>query len=397
MDRHPNQTVRRLAQEAWNRLAADLKAGRSDALSTYLTAMGRFRSYSWQNVLLVSAQRPEATHVAGIHTWNDLGRMVKRGEKGILIFAPDEAKDASHPRRALSETDPLRMSGFRAASVFDVSQTEGRPLPEPVRAAVDPDEYRVQVTTWGARQAHEGHYDRGVTPAVAYVVSRGLGLEPEGSPADWNAFHADDERALAKSLAIIQKASRQILNDLFPQERSTGHVPTLRALNRSPLDREGFGQFHRRYRDRVVQSIAGFVRDQDTAQDIAAKAFQIGWEKRDRFRGDASLYTWIQAIARNAARNSVQRAHRVQWEPLDRANAREIPAAELFTDPLEKREERTRLGQSLARLPAQYRRALIGHFVDGLSIRELAHSERVPYGTVLSRIHKGKQLLRQAW
>ena len=397
MDRHPNQTARRLAQEALNRLAAELKAGRSDSLSAYLTAMGRFRSCSWQNVLLISAQRPDATQVAGIHTWNDLGRRVKPGEKSILIFASDEAKGRPPLRGALSGNDPFRMPGVRAASVFDVSQTEGRPLPTPTQAAIDPERYREQVNMFVGRQATDRQDDRGVMPAVAYVVSRGLGLEPEGSQADWSALYAGDERALAKSLAIIQKASTQILNDLLSKEGSVGRVSTVRALNRSPLDAEGFGEFHSQYRDRVVQSITGFVRDQDQAQDIAARAFQIGWEKRDSFRGDASLHTWIQAIARNVARNSEQRAHRVQWEPLDRANAREIPAPEFLTDALEKREERMRLGQALAQLPAKYRRALIGHFVDGLSIRELAHSERVPFGTVLSRIHKGKQLLRETW
>ena len=50
--------------------------------------MANFHTYSFDNVLLIARQRPQATHVAGIRTWNELGRRVKRGEKGIAILAP---------------------------------------------------------------------------------------------------------------------------------------------------------------------------------------------------------------------------------------------------------------------------------------------------------------------
>src|SRR5215470_11286327 len=80
--------VRKIAEEALNRLSAALEAGRSEALNQYLAAMGRFHRYSWGNVLLINSQRPDATIVAGFHTWQDLGRWVKKGEKGIMIFAP---------------------------------------------------------------------------------------------------------------------------------------------------------------------------------------------------------------------------------------------------------------------------------------------------------------------
>jgi RNA polymerase sigma-70 factor (ECF subfamily) len=66
-------------------------------------------------------------------------------------------------------------------------------------------------------------------------------------------------------------------------------------------------------------------------------------------------------------------------------------------DELEKRDDQFRLEQALAQLPGNYRRALTAHFIEGLSIRKIAHREQVPIGTVLSRIHTGKQLLRDAW
>jgi hypothetical protein len=59
------EKVSRLAEEALERLIGELKAGRSDTLRSYLTAMGRFHRYSWTNTLLIHSQRPSATRVAG--------------------------------------------------------------------------------------------------------------------------------------------------------------------------------------------------------------------------------------------------------------------------------------------------------------------------------------------
>jgi antirestriction protein ArdC len=97
-----------------------------------LATAARFTSYSWANSALIQAQCPQATRVAGYRTWQALGRQVRRGERGIAILAPvvkrmrvDE--DTSDGK----EREPLRvLRGFRVAHVFDVSATEGRPLPE---------------------------------------------------------------------------------------------------------------------------------------------------------------------------------------------------------------------------------------------------------------------------
>ena len=84
----PDDRARKIAEQALNRLAAELEAGKSENLRNYLATMGRFRRYSWYNVLLIHTQRPGATHVAGFHAWHDMERSVKKGEKGIMILAP---------------------------------------------------------------------------------------------------------------------------------------------------------------------------------------------------------------------------------------------------------------------------------------------------------------------
>ncbi len=113
-----------------------MEAGHSEALSAYLTAMSQFHNYSFQNILLIASQRPTATRVAGIRSWNELGRRVKRGEKGIMIFAPmigykRNATDANQSQQSDARTDKPepRLVGFRAVYVFDVDQTEGAELP----------------------------------------------------------------------------------------------------------------------------------------------------------------------------------------------------------------------------------------------------------------------------
>src|SRR5438876_6872473 len=60
----------------------------SESFRRYLDAQARFHHYSWGNVLLILAQRPDAARVAGYRTWQALGRQVRRGEKGIRILVP---------------------------------------------------------------------------------------------------------------------------------------------------------------------------------------------------------------------------------------------------------------------------------------------------------------------
>ena len=92
--------------------------------------------YSFGNILAIARQRPTATRVAGIRTWNELGRFVKKGEKGIQILAPivghRRRKDAADEEQSASqEAKPTPiLIGFRAVYVFDHSQTEGADLPE---------------------------------------------------------------------------------------------------------------------------------------------------------------------------------------------------------------------------------------------------------------------------
>src|SRR5438270_12742879 len=95
--------------------------------------MGRFHNYSFGNILEIARQKPDATRVAGMYAWNQLGRRVKKGEKGIRILAPmigTRRERDTEPKQDPTVTHKPVLVGFRTAYVFDVSQTEGAELPE---------------------------------------------------------------------------------------------------------------------------------------------------------------------------------------------------------------------------------------------------------------------------
>jgi antirestriction protein ArdC len=131
--------LKQLCDEALKKLAAALEAGHSDALKAYLSTMGRFHRYSWGNVLLIAMQKPNATNVAGFHTWRKMNRFVRKGEKGIAIFAPVVVKKRAEDQEG--EDEQTRLYGFRTACVFDESQTEGEPLPPFATVKGEPREF----------------------------------------------------------------------------------------------------------------------------------------------------------------------------------------------------------------------------------------------------------------
>jgi DNA primase len=121
----------------------------ADGWQQMLTTAAALPTYSPHNVLLITSQRPDARAVAGFHTWKQLGRSVRKGEKGIAILAPVLRRKNNEPeptnRRQLepasagpgtaSPAAPARtVTGFRVVHVFDLSQTDGPDLPEPPRA-----------------------------------------------------------------------------------------------------------------------------------------------------------------------------------------------------------------------------------------------------------------------
>ena len=118
----------------------------SDKYRQYLRTMSRFHKYSVNNTMLIYMQKPDATAVAGFNKWRDqFGRNVLKGEKGIKIIAPTPYKkkieqtkldpDTRLPMlddegKIITEEKEIKIPMYKPVTVFDVSQTEGKPLPE---------------------------------------------------------------------------------------------------------------------------------------------------------------------------------------------------------------------------------------------------------------------------
>ena len=130
---HKQQTAKEAIAANVQLLIEQLEQGHSESLTAYLTAMGKFHRYSFGNILEIARQKPSAAHVAGMYKWNQLGRRVKKGEKGIRILAPiigtRRKKDAEADKDTRSQNQPV-LVGFRSAWVWDISSTEGRDLPD---------------------------------------------------------------------------------------------------------------------------------------------------------------------------------------------------------------------------------------------------------------------------
>ena len=104
---------------------ATVRYRKTDVLEQYLGALAKFHHYSFGNMMMIVDQFPEASKVAGFHTWRKLGRRVKKGESGITILAPmigrnkDEEKSDHHVEPA--QPSAKAVLGFKAVHVFDIS------------------------------------------------------------------------------------------------------------------------------------------------------------------------------------------------------------------------------------------------------------------------------------
>lgn len=260
--------AREVATKALENLATSLAGGESETLRNYLRAMGKFHRYSAANILLIMAQRPNASRVAGYHTWRKLQRQVLRGAHGIMIFAP-LVKCAVERSECGVETEISKLVGFRAAVVFDVADTSGDPLPEFARFEGNPGEYLERLKSLVAGSGCSLEYSTDILPArgqcsgakivllpdlspaeefhvltheftharlhftarraettkvvreteaeaVAFVVSHSIGLDTNSASSDYLKLYDGDTDTLAHSLSHIQQVSTDILARIAP-------------------------------------------------------------------------------------------------------------------------------------------------------------------------------------
>jgi len=135
----------------------------------FLTTMSKFHGYSIGNQILIMIQKPDATRVAGFNTWKDLGRWVRKGEKGIAILAPVMPPKQKPGEKKEEDTEieiEPRPVFFKVVYIFDLSQTEGKPLLE----------FDVPVLTG---EANEGLF----TDLLAHMKQRSITVGFESKPS----------------------------------------------------------------------------------------------------------------------------------------------------------------------------------------------------------------------
>lgn len=259
--------TQQLIKQAVDFLLQQLEAGKSETLTAYLAAMARFHSYSFGNILAIARQRPTASRVAGFSTWKELGRFVKRGEKGIQILAPvvGHRRTKNDQEEQTDQKPRPVLIGFRAVYVFDVAQTEGADLPEfEHNITGDVREHRERLIEFLARQNIALDYTENIAPAlgvsyggkiallpgqskaeefvtlvhevahellhktdrrtkttatvreteaeaVAFIVGQGIGLEMGRASSDYIQMYAGNAALLAESLEVVQRTSAVIL------------------------------------------------------------------------------------------------------------------------------------------------------------------------------------------
>jgi hypothetical protein len=176
------QTAKEVIAANVQLLIEQLEAGHSEGLTAYLTAMGRFHNYSLGNILEIARQKPDATRVAGMYAWNQLGRRVMKGQKGIRILAPmignRRKKDKKTSDDPAVTPNPV-LVGFRAVYVFDASQTEGEALPEFAGSVTgEVGEYRQRLIDFLISQNIELEFKESIAPALGLSYGGRIAILP---------------------------------------------------------------------------------------------------------------------------------------------------------------------------------------------------------------------------
>ncbi len=237
----------------------------------FIDAMARFHSYSLGNIVLIAAQMPGARRVAGYTTWRELGRQVKKGERGIMILAPcfppkGKKEEEEDDEDEAPEPSPMY---FKVVHVFDVSQTYGEELPQVDVPVISGDETRWLCETallfiakqgitvssdpklgdhpdamgyWSPGQrliwvrpdvaqdqrtktllheiAHALAHIRGASDAevmaesVAYVVASHFGFDTGARSFPYVAVWAKDVKVLKSNLETIRKVGKEMIDGI---------------------------------------------------------------------------------------------------------------------------------------------------------------------------------------
>ena len=129
-EKNKKVNCREKLESSFECLLEEIKQGKSEKLIEYLKTTSRFHKYSFSNQILIAAQKPDATRVAGFKKWNQLGYVVKKGSKAIKILAPTtkkkkvKVKEKDEKGGEIEREEEIKRTYFVSVSVFDKSQVK---------------------------------------------------------------------------------------------------------------------------------------------------------------------------------------------------------------------------------------------------------------------------------
>jgi|SRR3972149_3673620 RNA polymerase sigma-70 factor (ECF subfamily) len=154
-----------------------------------------------------------------------------------------------------------------------------------------------------------------------------------------------------------------------------------------------FAELMQAHEDRVFAVCLRMLRNRDAALDATQETFVTVFRKADRFAGRSAFSTWLYRVAVNTCYDQARRMQRHTTDPLPESNDPSDPTS---GDAFEAAELRPDLEAALARLPGEFRAAVILADLQGLGLQKVSEILNVPIGTVKSRVFRGRRLLADA-
>ncbi|MBL4886212.1 MAG: sigma-70 family RNA polymerase sigma factor [Planctomycetaceae bacterium] len=162
---------------------------------------------------------------------------------------------------------------------------------------------------------------------------------------------------------------------------------------------QAFDTLMLRYQDRLYNALAQILRNREDARDAVQEAFVMAWKKLETFRGEAGFYSWLFRVAYNVAM-SRERKKKLATTSIDHQSATssftpEDPHQDIQpSHRMETRERQLMVRTALENLPEEYRTVLVLKEIENFKYEQIAEIVDVPLGTVRSRIHRARGLLR---
>ena len=358
----------------------------SDKYQQYLSTMSRFHRYSVNNTMLIYMQRPDATHVAGFNKWRDqFGRNVLKGEKGIRIIAPTPYKkkveeiktdpETNAPvldadGKAIIEEKEIRIPMFKVVSVFDVSQTAGKPLPQ-LAADLSGNVQQYEVFMEALRRASP-------VPMEIKPVAR-----------DTDGFFS------IKAQSITIRAGMSEVQTVCAAVHEIAHAKLHDYEHMTELADDGEtilvpGEKSRNTEEVEAESIS-YLHDVHEAEELMLDVFAYLFTKKPRIR-DGGFKAYLYKAARHMALR-----HRSKRKPLFSLDALTgEPDGRLLAEEVIRTEERNRiLHFCMDEMNPDYREVLYLTYFEDMSYAQAAEVTGKTVKQITNMVYRGKESLRR--